>query len=154
MNLDTVNKTIVDLNRTEWAKEHSDPARGIYQFTGDKVYVKRSDYSDAAARPAHVLKWIGFEDEEASASFRRYRQMYGAEPVTVDDPYFPELAEIDSSGHYRYMDTILVKIPLVTWLKKAVSDKEKAKRGHEVIDAGFKAQTKADGADIDIAKYL
>lgn len=154
MNLDDVQKSVVDLKRSDWDPAKSDRAKGVYSFK-TKVYIKLSDYNDEVARPDHVLKWIGFEDDETSASYKLYRQKYGAEPVTTEDPYFPELADIDAEGHYRYMDTILVKIPLVVWLRKRVEDMERSKKStHAVVDAEFSSQTKAAGLDIDITKYL
>ena len=96
---------IVDLNRSDWNKERSDRQAGIYHFApGSKVYIKKSDYDDSASRPAHILKFVDVE------RVPYYRAKFGAEPVTIHDPYWPEPMVPDANGQYKYIDAILVKI--------------------------------------------
>ena len=102
-----LNTHIVDLNRSKWDKDRSNRRGGIYFFNpapGSKVYIKKSDYDDSASRPAHILKFVDVE------RLPYYRAKFGAEPVTTNDPYWPEPMPPDANGQYKYIDAILVKI--------------------------------------------
>ena len=99
-----LNTHIVDLNRSAWDKERSDRKNGIYHFNS-KVYIKTSDYYDAASRPKHILKFIDID------RLPDYRAKFGASPVTTDDPYWPEPMVPNADGKYIYIDAMLVKIP-------------------------------------------
>jgi hypothetical protein len=98
---------IVDLNRSNWDEARSDRQNGIYHFNpapGSRVYIKKSDYDDSASRPAHILKFVDVE------RLPYHRAKFGAEPVTIHDPYWPEPMVPDANGQYKYIDAILVKI--------------------------------------------
>ena len=99
-----LNTHIVDLNRSDWDKERSDRKAGIYHFNS-KVYIKTTDYNDAASRPNHIMKFVDVD------RLPDYRAKFGASPVTTDDPYWPEPMVPTADGKYIYIDAILVKIP-------------------------------------------
>lgn len=129
---------IVDLKRSDWDKDASRPKLGRYTFR-TKVYLKKTDYNDAATRPAHVLKWVEYTDENNYERFLQYQKDYQAEAVTVDDPYWPEPLRTNGEGNYTFKDCILMKIPLLLWLEKKYKDKKKYDGGHKLADAGFRA---------------
>jgi hypothetical protein len=140
-----VQQHIVDLNRTPWDKERSVREKGIYHFTGPKVYIKKSDYEDSASRPKHILKFISKED-----SLPHYRAKFGAEPVTINDQYWPEPMVPNAEGQYVIIDAILVKIAnMEDYIDFRIADRQKGKVGHEQEDANFNARAISEGVELD-----
>jgi hypothetical protein len=137
MLLSDIKDKIVDLNRSKWDKENSEPGRGFYIFT-EKVYLKKSDYNDATSRPAYYLKFVDYCDGENTDNFKSYVMNYEASPVTTSDPYWPEPLSPNAEDRYVFKDTILVKIPFALWLEKKLKDKKEAARGGEISKQGFR----------------
>lgn len=143
-----VQQHIVDLSRTDWDKERSVREKGHYYFLGPRVYIKKSDYEDSASRPKHILKFI---DKEGSLP--HYRAKFGAEPVTINDPYWPEPMAPNAEGQYVIIDAILVKIAnMEDYIDFRISDRQKGSVGHEQVDANFNANAVAEGVGLDTSR--
>jgi hypothetical protein len=142
------NTHIVDLNRSKWDRERSDRKRGVYFFypgPDAKVYIKQSDYMDAASRPNHLCKFVGLDNVP------QYRSRYGAELVTIDDPYWPEPIVPDAEGKYVILDAVLVKISDIEgYVDSRQLERERAKAGHLEDDAKFNADARAEGVHLDL----
>lgn len=148
INAKTVKERIVDLRRSEWDKDSSDRHNGIYHFT-KKVYVKRSDYDDAATRPDYVFQLVGYDDKDPQSGFNYWNMSYGAEAVTEKDDYWPEvIRKPDANGHYKFKDSILVKIPLEAWIDKVSGDRKRYDKSAQNLHKSFQDQAKAAGAGV------
>lgn len=135
-----LNTHIVDLNRSDWDKERSDPKNGIYYFTS-KVYIKTSDYFDAASRPSHILKFIDAE------RLPDYRSKFGASPVTTSDPYWPEPMVPNADGKYIYIDAMLVKIAdMQGFINFRQAERNKGNGGFAEEVATFQGEASGIGA--------
>ena len=131
---------IVDLTRSKWDPAKSDRKRGIYTITS-KVYVKRSDYDDAAARPPFVFKFIDKEN-----SLTKYHAQFGATPVKVTDPYWPETMPPDAEDNYTYLDAILVKIPdIQRYIESRSQERTKNNNADEAMMSAYKNNVAAEG---------
>ena len=142
-----VNSHIVDLKRSDWDKDRSMRDKGIYYFASKpdaKVYIKKSDYMDDASRPAHLLKFVDVE------RIPHYRSKFGAELVTVHDPYWPEPMVPDAEGKYQIMDAVLIKIAnMEDFIDFKVAERDRGKAGHLESDAKFNADAKVAGIHLD-----
>jgi hypothetical protein len=143
-----VKEHIVDLNRTSWDKERSVREKGQYYFNGPKVYVKTSDYLDSASRPKHLLKFISKDD-----SLPHYRAKFGAEPVTIHDPYWPEPMVPNAEGQYVIIDAILIKIAAMEdYIDFKNAEHQRGLIGHEQEDANFNSKTSSEGIGLDTSR--
>jgi hypothetical protein len=109
---------IVDLTRTPWDREKSDPEKGEYVFTGDKVYVDGAAYRTKANRPAWYFCWIRYDPRDGLKDVRDHQIKWKYSYVTKDDSYWPEGLPLDVNGHYAYGDVVLMKCPLIEELRK------------------------------------
>lgn len=142
-------KHIVDLRRSGWDKERSNKKTGQYLFTGEKVYVKNSDYKDDTIRPEYVFFFLGYDEQDPQSGFEYWRMKYGAEAVTEADEYWPETMKPNANGHYKFIDSILAKVPTETWVNKVIEDRAKYDKGAKNIQQSFQDQAKASGAGGD-----
>jgi hypothetical protein len=132
---------IVDLNRSDWDKERSDRAGGVY-FFNSKVYVKTSDYYDAASRPQHILKFVDVD------RLPDYRAKFGASPVTTSDPYWPEPMVPNADGKYIYIDAILAKIPQMReYVEFRQAERNKGHGGFKESAEELQAEARTSGAE-------
>jgi hypothetical protein len=142
-------KHIVDLRRSDWDKERSNRKKGHYFWNGDsktsKVYVKDSDYRDDAIRPPYVFFFVGYDEQDPQSGFGYWNMHYGAEAVTESDDYWPEPLKPDSNGHYKFIDSILVKVPVENWVDKVEGDRDKYDRSAENLHKSFNEQARAAG---------
>ena len=139
-------KHLVDLRRSDWDKEKSDPKKGKYVFK-KKIYVKRDDYRDTASRPDYVFKWVGFREEDPRSGYYLWQMKWDASPVVAgEDPFWPEPLKPDASGHYSVMDALLVKIPLDVYMAKVKDDRELSERTVASSKKRFQAEAAKDGA--------
>lgn len=135
-----LNTHIVDLNRSDWDKERSDRSAGIYLFNS-KVYIKTSDYYDAASRPSHILKFIDID------KLPEYRAKWGGSPVTTDDPYWPEPMVPNSDGKYIYQDAMLAKIAdMDGYIRFRQSERNKGHGGFAEEVSNFQNEANGIGA--------
>ena len=115
---------IIDLNRSKWDPEKSNPKKGDYHFV-DKVYtdkkmadtVKGFDYG-------YKFKW----NRDDPRSIKDWVIKYGFELVTPKDPYLPEGVPPDGEGKFVFGDAVLMKIPLRKYAKKQLKAIQKSER--------------------------
>jgi hypothetical protein len=139
-----ITKHIVDLRRSKWDKERSDKSKGHYYFT-EKVYVKNSDYRDDLIRPAYVFSFVGYDKQDPQSGFAYWQMHYGAEAVTEADEYWPEGLAPNGDGHYKLIDSILVKVPTEIWVQKVMDDRGKYDKSAENLQKSFTESAKAAG---------
>jgi hypothetical protein len=140
-----ITKHIVDLRRSKWDKERSNRKKGQYFFT-EKVYVKNTDYKDDTIRPDYVFFFVGYDLQDPQSGYDYWRMHYGAEPVTEEDDYWPEPLRPDEEGYYKFVDSLLVKVPVEIWLDKVLADRKKYDKSAEDIQKSFQDNAKAQGA--------
>jgi len=141
-------KTIVDLKRSKWDKERSDKSKGRYYFT-EKVYVKTSDYRDDAIRPGYVFSFVGYDEQDPQSGFSYWQMHYAAEPVTEADDYWPEPLKPNENGHYKFIDSILIKVPTEVWVNKVLEDRGRYDKSAKGLQKSFQDTAKAAGAGSD-----
>lgn len=144
LNTREILKHIVDLRRSKWDKERTDRHKGKYHFT-EKVYVKDSDYRDDTIRPDYVFQFVGFSEQDPQSGFGYWQMHYSAEPVTESDEYWPEPLIPDSNGHYKFVDSILVKVPVGVWVDKVIADRKRYDKSAQDIQKSFREQAAAAG---------
>jgi hypothetical protein len=143
-------KNIIDLRRSKWNKEQSKPKDGLYIFDpepGSKVYLKRTDYNDATTRPDYVMFFISKEEDDPRSGMSYWSTKYQATPVTAGaDLFWPEGMKPNAEGHYVYIDSILVKVPLIVWLDKVKEDRGKYDKAADNLHKSFRAEAEGAGA--------
>jgi len=139
-----ITKHIVDLRRSKWDKERSDKSKGRYYFT-EKVYVKNTDYRDDTIRPDYVFSFVGYDTKDPQSGFYFWQMHYGAEAVTEADDYWPEGLSPNADGHYKFIDSILIKVPVDVWVKKVMDDRGKHDKSAENLQKSFTETAKAAG---------
>lgn len=115
---------IVDLNRSELDKRHSDIDKNKYVFK-KKVYVKHpEDYFKKETRHPYFFHW-----GRATADGRAIQSWiikWNYSFLTKEDNYWPEGVPRNAEGHYQYGDAVLMKIPIRDFLKKREKELKKA----------------------------
>jgi len=142
MNLSDLKKRMVDLRRSEYDKERSSPKDGKYVWT-KKVYLKFSDYKDDNARPNFKYRWVAYDSNNDFTQFNHWRMNYEATPVDYKDPsteIYPEPLVPNAEGHYRYMDMILMKIPIAVEVDRIVDNRQRYDKAREGLDKKFKSE--------------
>lgn len=143
-------KPIVDLKRSVWDKEKSNPEKGEYVFE-KKVYYKNRDFREGYIHPFKI-KWCKYSENDYPRPFSSYimwQHKFEATPVVVGDDYWPEGFVPDSEGKYTYLDLVCVKIPIE---KHLATKKEAVRRAHmqvKSIKKNFVDSTKKAGMAID-----
>jgi hypothetical protein len=148
LNSKEITKHIVDLRRTDWDRERSDRKKGRYYFNGPKVYVKNTDYKDDAIRPPFVFFFVGYDAQDPQSGYGYWQMHYGAEAVTEADDFWPEPLAPNSDGHYKFIDSILVKVPVEVWVNKVIEDRAKYDKSAENLHKSFSEQAKASGCGV------
>jgi len=160
LNLADLKKRMVDLRRSDYDKERSTPKDGKYIWV-KKVYLKTSDYRDDNTRPEFKYRWVAFDKNDDFASFNHWRMNYEASPVDYKDPsteVYPEPLVPDVEGHYRFMDMILMKIPVAVEVNRILDNRDqydKAAIGLQKkfnTDAGAEQASFAEGNVYEITK--
>lgn len=142
-----IRRHIVDLRRSEWDKERSNRKKGEYHFA-KKVYVKDSDYRDDAIRPDYVFSFVGYAEQDPLSGYDYWRMHYNAEFVTENDDYWPEPLRPDAEGKYKFLDSVLVKVPVAVWVNKVLEDRSKYDKGARDAHRAFQDTATAAGAGI------
>ncbi len=142
-----LNAHLVDLVKTPWDKEKSNPAKGEFVFTGPKVYYKRG----------HESPWkVGFFIRYAPP-YRELTMMeatYGITPIkAVDALVFPEGLRPNAEGYYQFDDVILAKEPKMSFLKRrkeAVDDIDRGRKAEQgkLIQEGEELGSKVEFYDL------
>lgn len=151
MNLKDIKDHMVDLRRSTYDKERSIPKDGKYVWL-NKVYLKNKDYRDDQTRPNFVYRWVAFDENADFANYNKWRMNWDAVPVTYDDAMaevYPEPLVPDVEGHYRYMDMILMRIPLLVWVNKREEDTGRYDKARVGLDKKFRSEAKAEGAEFE-----
>ena len=160
MNLAELKKRMVDLRRSEYDKERSSPKDGKYIWV-KKVYLKTSDYRDDNTRPEFKYRWVAFDKNDDFASFNHWRMNYEATTVDYKDPsteVYPEPLVPTAEGHYRFMDMILMKIPVAAEVNRILDNRaqyDKAALGIQKkfnTDAGAEQAAFAEGNVYEVTK--
>lgn len=137
-----LNTHIVDLDRSDWDKERSDRGAGIYHFNSKPVYIKTSDYYDAASRPRYILKFIDVDN------LPDYSAKFGGSPVTTSDPYWPEGMVPNADGKYIYQGSMLAKIAdMEGYINFRQAERNKGHGGFKKVAEGFQSEAKGIGAE-------
>lgn len=150
MNLSELNRRMVDLRRSEIDWPRSSRKDGRYMFT-KKVYLRFDDYKDSSTRPNYVYRWVAYDDKDDFRNFNHWKMEFDAEPVFATDEtteVWPETLVPNAEGHYRYMDMILMRVPLLRWLEKLETDSKRFDRAREGLDKKFRAEAAAEGAEV------
>jgi hypothetical protein len=151
LNLNDIRKHLVDLRRSEYDKERSSPGDGKYHWT-KKVYLNPKDYRDNNTRPDFKYRWVAFDDGDDFASFNHWRMTYEATPVDYKDKateVYPEPLAPDSEGHYRFMDMILMKIPISVEVDRILDNRSQYDKAREGLQKKFNSDAAKEGAAFD-----
>lgn len=148
MNLADIKKHMVDLRRSEWDKERSSPKDGRY-YWNKKVYLNFADYRDSQTRPKYKYRWVAFDKDNDFSSFNHWSMAYQATTVDYKDPeteVYPEPLVPTVEGHYRYMDMILMKIPLGVEVDRILDNRKQYDKAREGLQKKFNADAASEGA--------
>jgi hypothetical protein len=142
-----LNNHIVDLSKTDWDKEKSDPAKGQFVFKGPKVYFKRGDGSDW-----RVGFFIRYAPPYRDLSMMEFTMQ--TTPIkAIDALAYPEGLRPNAEGYYQFDDVILAKEPKMHYLRrreaavKGTDDQIKSERGSLAVE-GEKAGAKVNFYDV------
>ena len=136
-----LNSHIIDLRKTPWDAEKSNPEKGEYVFTGPKQYYKP----------------LGKEEEYKVGFILRYappyreitmsEAMYGITPVrAVDKMYMPEGVRPNAEGYFQVGDVILAKEPKISYLARRKQSVEMSTGGQKAAMDKFKVEAKNEAA--------
>lgn len=140
----------VDLTRSVWDREKSQPLKGRYYFS-KKVYVKNSDYSDITIRPRHVLSWNRWDKVNDYLEFKEWQAELDAEAVNVgDNLYWPEPLTPKADGTYQWKDSILMQVPFEKHMQARKEAKDRADAMSVQNKQEFKTLAESEGAAIDM----
>lgn len=139
-----LNNHIVDLTKTPWDKEKSDPAKGKFVFTGAKVYQKRG--VDSPWKFGFFIRY--------SPPYRELSMMeatFGVTPVLASEALaYPEGLTPNAAGYYQFDDVILAKEPRERFLKRRAEAVADIDRGKKAEANKFLEESDSVGAKTDI----
>lgn len=148
MNLADIKKQMVDLRRSAYDKERSTPKDGKYVWT-KKVYLSSKDYKDDQTRPKFKYRWVAYDSRDDFASFNHWRMNYQATPVDYKDEateVYPEPLVPNAEGHYRYMDMILMKIPIEVEVDRIIDNRRQYDKSLDGLRKKFESDANAEDA--------
>lgn len=154
MNLADIKKHMVDLRRSEYDKERSSPKDGRYYWS-KKVYLNSKDYRDDNTRPNFKYRWVAFDKSDDFANYNHWRMEYSATPVDykdVETEIYPEPLVPTVEGNYRYMDMILMKIPVSVEVTRILDNRKQYDKAREGLQNKFNSAAKAEDAFCDNIK--
>jgi hypothetical protein len=133
---------IVDLaaSGVDWTKSNRDEAK--FHFTNKRFINYRGDKS---ARPQFLFRWCR-NDENTIVDWKN--KWPGAELVTTADDYWPEGANVSADGHYTFKDTILMKIPVMVYIKQREKEIRKSEQAPDLIMKGLQAEYEQYGVGL------
>lgn len=151
MNLADLKKQLVDLRRSEYDKDRSKPEDGQYVWK-KKVYLRHDDYKDDQTRPEWVYRWVAFDEDEDFRNFNHWKQSYFAEVVDYKTAeVYPEPLVPTAEGHYRWMDMILMKVPLVAHMERVEADRKRFDKARQGLQKKFNSDAaREEAAEEDI----
>jgi hypothetical protein len=130
---------IVDLNRSKWNKEKSDPKKNRYVFDEKRYMTGTSQAEDNV-----FFSWCLYVPKSGDGllMFEDWR-MNGWEPVIQGvDPYVVEGASVNVDHYWQFKDVVLMRCKFEDEVKRA-EDRDKASR------RGAKAALKSFAREID-----
>jgi hypothetical protein len=148
MILSELKKHMVDLRRSEYDKDRSSPKDGKYHWT-NKVYLSSKDYRDNQTRPNFKYRWVAFDKDNDFAQFNHWAMSYQATTVDYKDAeteVYPEPLVPTVEGHYRFMDMILMKIPISVEVDRIVDNRNQYDKAREGIQKKFNSDAASEGA--------
>lgn len=132
---------IVDLNKSDWDRELSDPAKGKYVFR-KKVYYDRA--ADGSSK--YFPKWV---TDDNMGNLQNWMYSYDASEIKYEDEdYWPEPLFPVATHGYKFVDAVLMRVNLEMWVDKIEKDRklanEQGQRGREA----FNSEMASYGADV------
>jgi hypothetical protein len=136
---------IVDLTHSVLNKDGNNKKRGIYNFK-KKEYIS---YETKGRICPWKFMWVRYNSDDDYADVRDYQTSYGAEAVTTKDPYWPEPVRPNNEGIYRHRDTILMKIPLINWLRHLDEAEADSNRAVGVKQKEYEDKIQSEGGVVE-----
>jgi len=137
---------LVDLKASKWDKAKSEPKKGTYVFS-DKKYVD-SKHPDASMRPQWKFLWNRYSPVDNYRDVRDWEIKWGFSFLTTDDPYWPEGVPPDAEGKYVFGDLVMMKCPILNWIRKRKREIEASERAPEASKRAFMQEAKNHGIDV------
>jgi len=112
---------IIDVKRSDFDKEKSDPAKGKYTWK-KKVFIS---YKSPETRPPFKFQW-NRNHEWAIADWQN--KWPGCSFVEPQDNYVPAGLTPNADNHYIFKDVVLMKIPIMEYIeqrKREIMESEK-----------------------------
>jgi hypothetical protein len=110
----------IDLERSDVDEGRSNPEKGIYFFNGEPTVISDKSYKDAGTCPPYVFEWVS---KEMGGGRRLKHYLYNLHfdfVQNIEDPYFPQGADLDGDGHWTYGDMVWMKCPLELHMERKV----------------------------------
>lgn len=148
MNLSDIKKHMVDLRRSTWDKERSSPKDGRY-YWANKVYLTSKDYRDDQTRPKFKYRWVAFDEKDDFVNYNHWRMTYEATPVDYKDKeteIYPEPLVPTVEGKYRFMDMILMKIPIGVEVDRVHNNRKQYDKAREGLQKKFNSDAASEDA--------
>jgi len=148
LNLSDIKKHMVDLRRSSWDKERSSPKDGRY-YWANKVYLTSKDYRDDQTRPKFKYRWVAFDEKDDFVNYNHWRMTYEATPVDYKDEeteIYPEPLVPTVEGKYRFMDMILMKIPIGVEVSRISDNRKQYDKAREGLQKKFNSDAASEDA--------
>ena len=148
MNLSDIKKHTVDLRRSTWDKERASPKDGLYYWV-NKVYLTSKDYRDDQTRPKFKYRWVAFDEKDDFVNYNHWRMTYEATPVDYKDEeteIYPEPLVPTVEGKYRFMDMILMKIPIGVEVSRISDNRKQYDKAREGLQKKFNSDAASEDA--------
>jgi len=148
LNLSDIKKHMVDLRRSTWDKERSSPKDGRY-YWANKVYLTSKDYRDDQTRPKFKYRWVAFDEKDDFVNYNHWRMTYEATPVDYKDEeteIYPEPLVPTVEGKYRFMDMVLMKIPIGVEVARISDNRKQYDKAREGLQKKFNSDAASEGA--------
>ena len=148
MILSDIKKHMVDLRRSTWDKERSSPKDGRY-YWANKVYLTSKDYRDDQTRPKFKYRWVAFDEKDDFVNYNHWRMTYEATPVDYKDEeteIYPEPLVPTVEGKYRFMDMILMKIPIGVEVSRISDNRKQYDKAREGLQKKFNSDAASEDA--------
>ena len=148
MNLSDIKKHMVDLRRSTWDKERSSPKDGRY-YWANKIYLTSKDYRDDQTRPKFKYRWVAFDEKDDFVNYNHWRMTYEATPVDYKDEeteIYPEPLVPTVEGKYRFMDMILMKIPIGVEVSRISDNRKQYDKAREGLQKKFNSDAASEDA--------
>jgi len=148
LNLSDIKKHMVDLRRSSWDRERSSPKDGRY-YWANKVYLTSKDYRDDQTRPKFKYRWVAFDEKDDFVNYNHWRMTYEATPVDYKDEeteIYPEPLVPTVEGKYRFMDMILMKIPIGVEVSRISDNRKQYDKAREGLQKKFNSDAASEDA--------